>query len=188
MGWLRGIHARQPDARFGSVDGTIRIWSIGDDVKDAAAAHVLEPKLGQVKMALSADGRILAACGSRSDDIKLWTWDQWDTPRTLTLPFQPSCLALSADGKLLACGGDGKLPENSAKIQIFSTSDGQPHSALTAHQKVVRTLVFEPNGKLLVSSGNDTTYVWDLASNKPLATSRTQVLRWQSARTARLWR
>ncbi|MCE9528743.1 MAG: protein kinase, partial [Planctomycetales bacterium] len=167
-----GYVAFTPDSQMlvsGSVDGTIRIWSIGDDVEDRPAPKVLEPNLGQVRMALSPDGRFLAACGSRSDDIKLWTWDQWDTPRTLTLPFQPTCLAFSLDGKLLACGGDNKHQDNPASIHIFSTSDGQPQAALAAHQKAARSLAFVPGGKLLVSAGNDTTYVWDLDSGKPVS-------------------
>ena len=76
-----------------------------------AEPQTLIAKLGGIfGMAVSADGRVVAAVG-RNGRVHLWKWGQWDTPMEIIpegheawikLPNPWACLALSADGELLA--------------------------------------------------------------------------------------
>ena len=80
------------------------------------------------------------------------------------------CAALSADGKLLAVGGHG--------IRVIEVPSGREKVKLPGHGSYTACLAFGPDGKTLVSGGQDTlmptqTYgvkLWDLATGKELRT------------------
>jgi len=74
----------------------------------------------------------------------------------------PRCLALSADGKMLATGGDSGDPI----IQLWDTTTGNRVGRFIGHNggEAARSLAFSPDGKTLASGGEDTTVLlWDVA-------------------------
>ncbi len=151
-----------PDSQtlVAQADGRIKLWPIGQDVEPSA---VLQLDVEWLHMALSPDGRFLAACGA-DGVVKLWNWGQWDKP--LVLPAVGasgwSILAFSADGELLACGWRWGTP----KIAVYGTRDGALKQTLAAeHGKGTTCLAFSSDGKYLASTDPDReTKVWDPAS------------------------
>lgn len=114
-------------------------------------------------MAMSADGEILATLNTYSsvkDDgkpIKLW-----ELPSGLKLnaftdlsPYAIS-LAISPDGKLLACGKG-----NTIKLRNLVT--GKELHTLCGHSNEILAFAFSPDGKFLVSGSSDNTIkLWNL--------------------------
>ena len=86
------------------------------------------------------------------------------------------CAALSADGKLLAVGGHG--------IRVIEVPSGREKVKLPGHGSYTACLAFGPDGKTLVSGGQDTlmptqTYgvkLWDLTTGKELRTLQKESL------------
>jgi WD40 repeat protein len=85
-----------------------------------------------------------------------------------TLPGHSSgadSVAFSADGKLLASGGEDHV------IRIWSMADGSLVHELTGDVSTVNSLSFSPDGRLLVSSAYDgATRLWDVSTGQQLAT------------------
>jgi hypothetical protein len=77
------------------------------------------------------------------------------------------CLALSADGKKLACGGCDRL------IHVWDLNGGQAKlvQKIENHADWVLGLAFSPDGKYLLSASRDkTAKVWDLEKKESLLT------------------
>ncbi|HVX59020.1 MAG TPA: family 16 glycoside hydrolase, partial [Pirellulales bacterium] len=117
-----------PDSQtlVAQADGRIKLWPLGQEAEPSAVLHL---DVEWLHMALSPDGRFLAACGA-DGVVKLWTWGQWDKPRVLPAVGASgwSILAFSADGELLACGWRWGTP----KIALYGTRDGALKQTLVA--------------------------------------------------------
>jgi hypothetical protein len=90
--------------------------------------------------------------------VRLWDATTGQDIGVLTPPG-PSAdeIALSPDGQLLAVGGAGG-------IQVWETATCQEVVRWKGHRGRVQSLLFAPDGKTLVSVGQDTTaLVWDVA-------------------------
>ncbi|HTU22763.1 MAG TPA: WD40 repeat domain-containing protein [Gemmataceae bacterium] len=74
--------------------------------------------------------------------------------------------AYSPDGKLLAAAVVGSSPKNS-DLCLWEAASGRMVGRLSGHTYTIVTGVFSPNGKLLVSSGEDHTLrVWDVGQRR----------------------
>jgi RNA polymerase sigma factor (sigma-70 family) len=161
--WIYGV-AFTPDGKglltSGHFDGAVRLWDAGTG-KEVRCFPARQRD--NAVLALSADGRVLAAGGSngvvrlwdlatgrehfpgRGHDAGLWT------------------LAFSPDGKTLAAGGANE------PISLWGVGSGRRLQAGGGKRVETRFVAFSPDGKTLVSADNAVNlYLWDAATGKEL--------------------
>jgi WD40 repeat protein len=134
-----------------NLENTIRLW----DTSKRAEALALKHDSPVSGLALSGDGKILAAC-SRNGTIKVW--DGW-TGESLTSFGDRresfASLALSPDGKQLAAA-------SAFAIKLYEIPSGRLLKTFTGHKGTVNAIAFSGDGKRLVSASNDKTIrVWE---------------------------
>ncbi|HYT90473.1 MAG TPA: WD40 repeat domain-containing protein [Gemmataceae bacterium] len=114
--------------------------------------------------ALSPDGAIVAASGSRQ--IHLWDIDKGKPlpPLKKGNDFLPLALAFSPDGRTLASGAV------LARITLWDLQKGEPRHAFDAHQRGIGTLAVAPDGKTAVTGSyyDDEARLWDMTTGKTL--------------------
>lgn len=130
-------------------------------------------------LSFSPDGKTLAGgvqWGKTVPDLPdggVILWDAAAGKRTSVLNGyrNPSALAFSPDGKLLAEGGDG--------IRLWDVATGKPAGTIQAHRGNLCALAFSPNGKLLASGAfsdstrSNTVGLWEVETLKAAATAPT---------------
>ena len=135
-------------------------------------------------MSFSPDGRRLAT-SSKDGTVKVWNLDNGRELLTYrgheqgaddpTNVFKVPNVAFAPDGKSVASSG-GKL------IHVWDAATGKPGQTLTGHTAAARGLAFTPDGKYLVSGGDDRrVIVWDLGTGKakltyPVQTNRIEAV------------
>ena len=160
----------------GDADGRLRTWSFGEYAAVAAEADRLLPDLGfdrVTALAVSPDGRLIAAAGTGSSDVVLIPPHRPQaTPVRLSTSSSPVSAAVSlgfsADGsRLLSAGESGLI--------VWNTETGQP----IERSRVART----GRGRLPITcaaiSPDGTTVVAGLADG--------QILLWSSRETGSLF-
>lgn len=125
-------------------DGTARIWQLPQQPPTQLPAHA-----GELRgMAFAATGQVVytatAAGEVRAVDAMgkvLHTYaDQ---------PGEPTILALSADGSLLASGS------RSGHVKLWNAADATDRYVLAAHHGPVADMAFHPNSQQLATTGDD---------------------------------
>ena len=133
---------------------------------------------GANSLAFSADGRLLLGDGAKGKDV--WDVATGQKIRPPKAPrqagFDPMAMignmefnmggtgaAFSPDGRF-AARGHGEV------IKIWELSTGQDILQLVGHTAAVTSVVFSPNGRLLLSGGSDgAVRIWNLQAGKELA-------------------
>jgi WD40 repeat protein len=131
-----------------SGDGIVKLWdtTTGQELRNLGKTDaVIDPPI-----TFSGDGKWLAVAGL-DDAIDLW---EIATGKRRIFPVeahgQIHALALSADGGLLAVGGEGRI------ITVYQTMEaGPPLARLKGHTIAVAALAFSPDGRTLASGGAD---------------------------------
>jgi WD40 repeat protein len=171
-----------------SWDGSARIW----DVKTGKEALRLglddkrlqpgEPGINTFhQIAFSPDGVLVVTLKREpKDKFVVIVWNRRTGEEVRTFPAEGASMAISPDGRLIACGGY-------QDIRLYELATGNPIREIKGDEKQLRvlSLIFSPDGKTLISIGHpptpqrgdgvtrltimpDVMRCWDVATGKEL--------------------
>jgi WD40 repeat protein/tRNA A-37 threonylcarbamoyl transferase component Bud32 len=161
------IHAVafSPDGRrlaTASVDRTVKVWTVGLPVE---GFPLLRPPKAVNRVAYDRDGRRLALSSGRT--IEIWDLDTGPV-RILKANDESSGLAFSPDGNKIA-SANGVGVGRRGDVQVWDVQTGQELHRLRGHESAGTSVVWSPDGKRLLSGGEDkTARVWDATTGKPI--------------------
>ncbi len=146
-----------------SSDGTARLW----DGKTGALLHTLVGHSGQIwSAAFSPDGRQVVTAG---DDGTARLWRVSDGAPIDSIVPHPSgwrvgSLSFSPDGHIIALTAD-------SVAYLWRVAEPMSLTSLEGHQDSVRSAVFSPDGRQLVTTSRDRTgRIWDVERGALVAT------------------
>ncbi|MDT5093561.1 MAG: hypothetical protein QOH60_2924 [Mycobacterium sp.] len=155
-----------PDGRLlvSRADATVQIWDSNDP---RAAPQTLETCWPVGLIALSPDGKFVAAPCSDQEFAQVWEIDRSDSPDPAEIADhrgEVNAVAFSPDSKQLAAS-IGKT------IQLWDVRSGDPiGKPMIGHQEFVDLLVFAPSGDRLISAGRDNTlHLWDVKNGTSIS-------------------
>ncbi|MEO6391426.1 MAG: caspase family protein [Pyrinomonadaceae bacterium] len=143
-----------------SDDGTVLIW----DATTGRQLRKFKTGIRQSAIALTLDGKILAAGGLEIGEIVLWNVTNGSKLLSLSgnSPIALS-VAFSADGKILAAGEHN--------VQLWEVNTGRPLGTWSGHTDHIQALAFSADNRFLASGADDKTVkLWEVASGKNLRT------------------
>ena len=165
-----------------SWDKTIRLW---DATTGEHIVTLREHEAGVETLAFSPDGRTLAS-GSRDNTIRLWDVETHEVLHTITEHEDDVwTVAFSPDGKTLASGGgdtvslwDAATAEHQQTFlkpidpeTVVETAEESEGDAPTENPANATSIVFSPDGAILVSGSYDATIrLWDIGTGEQLET------------------
>ncbi|MGB9181899.1 MAG: hypothetical protein WCB68_21900 [Pyrinomonadaceae bacterium] len=163
--------ASSPDGRYvGSASNvdTTRVWETGTGRK---LMEMSDYAGRATKILFSPDNRLVAEAlvnspsdGIGDDYFHVLVWEVATGRNVGEVGLPPSeadCMAFSEDAKTLAIGSNGH-------VLVFDTGTAaQKYEAIEAHNGKINSVAFSPDGKYVVSEGEDKiARVWEVATGK----------------------
>jgi WD40 repeat protein len=148
--------AYSPDGRWiatAAWDGTARVWDAqtGQEVRRLdvpATANYKSAHLSQILFSPDSQFVVIAQqCAPNEPGVIVW--NRHTGERVRELPGE--CVALSPDGKQIACGGWGSLDSNYAGIQLYEFATGKLVRELHTPYSRIDQLTFSLDGQSLVA-------------------------------------
>jgi RNA polymerase sigma factor (sigma-70 family) len=131
-------------------DGTVRLWDArtGAEVRrlDVPATRDYHP--AQLSRVLFSPNNefVVAAQQAAPNEAGVIVWDRRTGKKLYEFPGGTGGVAISPDGKLIACGGFGI-------IRLYELATGTPLREMHSQQTHITELLFSPHGKTLMSAG-----------------------------------
>src|SRR5262249_50250784 len=106
-------------------------------------------------LAFSGDGKALIAASQSYQTIFIYDAATGRELHRLDGPQRVFCLALSADGQVLAAGGAA------GQIDLWDLAQGKLRHGFAGHQGRAFSVAFSPDGQTLASGGDDHICLWE---------------------------
>lgn len=145
---------------IGGDDGTFKVW----DTFERQSLLTLDTGYSSIDaLAISPDGTLVAAAGSRGAGI--WRWDEREQIANFVVAGQPvGRLAFSPDGTQLAAAGNNRIGLWDIDADDFA------HTFEAGDGIASDVLLFSPDGAYLISGGViPDMIVWDTDTGRPAA-------------------
>jgi RNA polymerase sigma factor (sigma-70 family) len=144
----------------GGWDGTAALWQTA--TAEELRRFRVEKIQSGLAVALSPDGKVLAAGGLNSPKLHLWDTGTGKEVRQLEGKWGFLSMIFSSDGKTLLTGGqDGSL-------RLWDVAGGKERRRFRDSGSWVTSLAFSPDGKNVAAVDDREVRLWDAATGKTL--------------------
>jgi WD40 repeat protein len=151
--------AYSPDGRWiatASWDGTARLWDAqtGQEVRrlEVPPTKSYNPAYLSRVLFSSDSESVVVAQQSGPSEPGVIVWNRRTGEKVREFPGGYGSVAVSPDGRLIACGGWGRgVDVNSGVVRLYELATGKPVGELRGHQSRIDMLAFSPDGQTVIA-------------------------------------